>query len=387
LEFLYVVLGEAIKAGATTLNIPDTVGYTTPDEYFKLIDGIIKNTPGMNDDITISVHCHDDLGMATANALAGIQAGARQAEVTINGIGERAGNTSLEEVVMALKTRHPIFNLETGIETQQLARVSKLVSNYTGIVVQPNKAIVGANAFAHEAGIHQDGMLKHQTTYEIMRPEDVGVNQTTLVMGKHSGRAALRTRLALLGHSLDETELNKAFARFKELADRKKVITDADLEAIIADEFYRPRDVYYLEGLQVSCGTLGMPTATVRLRGPDRIEHVQAAMGTGPVDATYKAIDAIVNMPNTLLEFNIHAITSGIDALGEVTVRIQSNNGNQTMDAQSEVEYARVYGGHGADMDIIVASAKAYINAVNKLIIATTEGAQLVHNDFGVMLG
>jgi 2-isopropylmalate synthase len=386
-EFLYVVLGEAIKAGATTLNIPDTVGYTTPDEYFKLIDGIIKNTPGMNDDITISVHCHDDLGMATANALAGIQAGARQAEVTINGIGERAGNTSLEEVVMVLKTRHPIFNLETGIETQQLARVSKLVSNYTGIVVQPNKAIVGANAFAHEAGIHQDGMLKHQTTYEIMRPEDVGVNQTTLVMGKHSGRAALRTRLAVMGHSLDETELNKAFARFKELADRKKVITDADLEAIIADEFYRPRDVYYLEGLQVSCGTLGMPTATVRLRGPDRIEHVHAAMGTGPVDATYKAIDAIVNMPNTLLEFNIHAITSGIDALGEVTVRIQSDNGNQTMDAQSEVEYARVYGGHGADMDIIVASAKAYINAVNKLIIATTEGAQPVHNDFGVMLG
>jgi 2-isopropylmalate synthase len=386
-EFLYVVLGEAIKAGATTLNIPDTVGYSTPAEFYKLIDSIIKNTPGMHDGITVSVHCHDDLGLATANTLAGIQAGARQAEVTINGIGERAGNTSLEEIVMTLKTRHPIFNLETGIGTQQLARVSKLVSNYTGIVVQPNKAIVGANAFAHEAGIHQDGILKHQTTYEIMRPEDVGVNQTTLVMGKHSGRAALRARLAVMGHSLDETELNKAFARFKELADRKKVITDADLEAVIADEFYRPRDVYYLEGLQVSCGTLGMPTATVRLRGPDRIEHVYAAMGTGPVDATYKAIDSIIKVPCTLLEFNIHAITSGIDALGEVTVRIQSNNGNQTMDAQSEVEYARVYGGHGADMDIIVASAKAYINAVNKLIIATTEGAQPVHNDFGVMLG
>ncbi|MCJ7434969.1 MAG: 2-isopropylmalate synthase [Anaerolineales bacterium] len=386
-EFLYVVLGEAIKAGATTLNIPDTVGYTTPDEFYKLIDGIIKNTPGMHEGITVSVHCHDDLGLATANTLAGIQAGARQAEVTINGIGERAGNTSLEEVVMTLKTRRPIFNLETGIETQQLSRVSKLVSNYTGIVVQPNKAIVGANAFAHEAGIHQDGMLKHKTTYEIMRPEDVGVNQTTLVMGKHSGRAALRTRLALMGHSLDDAELNKAFVCFKELADRKKVITDADLEAVIADEFYRPRDVYYLEGLQVSCGTLGMPTATVRLRGPDCIEHVQAAMGTGPVDATYKAIDAIVKVPCMLLEFNIHAITSGIDALGEVTVRIQSDKGAHTMDAQSEVEYARVYGGHGADMDIIVASAKAYINAVNKLIIATTEGAQPVHNDFGVMLG
>ena len=387
-EFLYVVLGEAIKAGATTLNIPDTVGYTTPDEYFKLIDGIIKHTPGMHDGITVSVHCHDDLGMATANALAGIQAGARQAEVTINGIGERAGNTSLEEVVMTLKTRHPVFNLETGIETQQLSRVSKLVSNYTGIVVQPNKAIVGANAFAHEAGIHQDGMLKHQTTYEIMRPEDVGVNQTTLVMGKHSGRAALRSRLAIMGHSLDDAELDKAFARFKELADRKKVITDADLEAVIADEFYRPRDVFYLEGLQVSCGTLGMPTATVRLRGPDRVVHNFASMGTGPVDATYKAIDAIIKMPCKLLEFNIHAITEGIDALGEVTVRIQSDSSGDTkMDAQSEQEYARVYGGHGADTDIIVASAKAYINALNKLIIAKTEGTQPVPNNFGVMLG
>jgi 2-isopropylmalate synthase len=387
-EFLYVVLGEAIKSGATTLNIPDTVGYTTPDEYFKLIDGIIKHTSGMHDGITVSVHCHDDLGMATANALAGIQAGARQAEVTINGIGERAGNTSLEEVVMTLKTRHPIFNLETGIETQQLSRVSKLVSNYTGIVVQPNKAIVGANAFAHEAGIHQDGMLKHQTTYEIMRPEDVGVNQTTLVMGKHSGRAALRSRLALMGHSLDEAELDKAFARFKELADRKKVITDADLEAVIADEFYRPRDVFYLEGLQVSCGTLGMPTATVRLRGPDREIYNFASMGTGPVDATYKAIDAIIKTPCKLLEFNIHAITEGIDALGEVTVRIQSDSSSDTkMDAQSELEYARVYGGHGADSDIIVASAKAYINALNKLIIATTEGTQPVQNNFGVMLG
>ncbi len=387
-EFLYVVLGEAIKSGATTLNIPDTVGYTTPDEYFKLIDGIIKHTPGMHDGITVSVHCHDDLGMATANALAGIRAGARQAEVTINGIGERAGNTSLEEVVMTLKTRHPIFNLETGIETQQLSRVSKLVSNYTGIVVQPNKAIVGANAFAHEAGIHQDGMLKHQTTYEIMRPEDVGVNQTTLVMGKHSGRAALRSRLAIMGHSLDEAELDKAFARFKELADRKKVITDADLEAVIADEFYRPRDVFYLEGLQVSCGTLGMPTATVRLRGPDREIYNFASMGTGPVDATYKAIDAIIKTPCKLLEFNIHAITEGIDALGEVTVRIQSDSSGDTkMDAQSELEYARVYGGHGADTDIIVASAKAYINALNKLIIAKTEGTQPVPNNFGVMLG
>ncbi|MBI3170344.1 MAG: 2-isopropylmalate synthase [Chloroflexi bacterium] len=386
-EFLYVVLGEAIKAGATTLNIPDTVGYTTPDEFFNLIDGIIKKTPGMHNGITVSVHCHDDLGLATANTLAGIRAGARQAEVTVNGIGERAGNTSLEEVVMALKTRHPVFGLDTGIETQQLSRISKLVSNYTGILVQPNKAIVGSNAFAHEAGIHQDGMLKHQSTYEIMRPEDVGVNQTNLVLGKHSGRAALRNRLAEMGHSLDDVELDKAFARFKELADRKKVITDLDLEALVADEFYRPRDVYLLNGLQVTCGTMGMPTATVRLRGPDGVVHTQVAIGTGPVDATYKAIDLVVNVPCILLEFNVHAITEGIDALGEVTVRIQSEDGSMTMDAQSEVEYSRVYGGHGADSDIIVASAKAYINALNKLIIAQTEGAGKVKNDFGVMLG
>jgi len=389
-EFLYVVLGEAIKAGATTLNIPDTVGYTTPDEFYKLIDGIKKNTPGIHDGITISVHCHDDLGMATANTLAGIRAGARQAEVTVNGIGERAGNTSLEEVVMTLKTRYPVFNLETGIESQQLSRISKLVSNYTGIVVQPNKAIVGANAFAHEAGIHQDGMLKHQTTYEIMRPEDVGVSSTNLVLGKHSGRHALRNRLAEMGHSLDDVELDKAFNRFKELADRKKIITDLDLEALIADEFYKPRDVYMLNGMQVTCGTMGMPTATVRLKGPDGVIHTQAAIGTGPVDATYKAIDSIVEVPCTLLEFNIHAITEGIDALGEVTVRIQSDSGGQSaIDPQSEVRFARVYGGHGADTDIIVASAKAYINALNKLIIAQTEGVNPVpeNQSHGVMLG
>jgi len=389
-EFLYVVLGEAIKAGATTLNIPDTVGYTTPDEFYALIDGIIKNTPGMHEGITISVHCHDDLGLATANTLAGIRAGARQAEVTINGIGERAGNTSLEEVVMTLKTRHPIFGFETGIDTRQLSRISRLVSNYTGMVVQPNKAIVGSNAFAHEAGIHQDGMLKHQTTYEIMRPEDVGVNQTKLVLGKHSGRHALRNRLAEMGHSLDEVELDKAFTRFKELADRKKVIVDADLEALIADEFYRPLDVYILDGMQVICGTFGMPTATVRLKGPDGKIHVHASMGSGPVDAAYKAIDSIVKAENTLLEFNIHAITEGIDALGEVTVRIQPKDDDRpTMDAQKEIPHTRVFGGHGADTDIIVASAKAYLNALNKLIIAQTEGLQPVHanHNHGVMLG
>ncbi len=384
-EFLYQVLGRAIEAGATTLNIPDTVGYTTPDEFGALIAGIIEHTPAMHEGITISVHTHDDLGLATANALAGIRAGARQAEVTVNGIGERAGNTSLEEVVMALRTRYPVFGLETGIDTTQIARMSKLVSNYTGIPVQPNKAIVGANAFAHEAGIHQDGMLKNHMTYEIMRPEDVGVSQSNLVLGKHSGRHALRARLASMGHVLSEAELDQAFARFKELADRKKTITDLDLEALVADEFYQPRAVYMLDGLQVTCGTIGMPTATVRLKGPDGAVLVHAAMGTGPVDATYKAIDAIVNTPCKLLEFNVHAVTEGIDALGEVTVRIQGENGQHSMDPQSETWVARVFGGHGADTDIIVASAKAYLSALNKLIVSRTE-MQTLQNDYGVML-
>jgi len=383
-EFLYLALGEAIRAGATTLNIPDTVGYTTPDEFGALIAGVLANTPGMHAGITVSVHTHDDLGLATANALAGIRAGARQAEVTINGIGERAGNTSLEEVVMALKTRHPVFGLETSIDTTQISRVSKLVSNYTGIVVQPNKAIVGANAFAHEAGIHQDGMLKNNQTYEIMRPEDVGVSQTRLVLGKHSGRHALRARLAEMGHALDEVELDQAFARFKELADRKKHITDLDLEALMADEFYQPLSLYVLDGLQVTCGTMGLPTATLRLRGPDGKIHTRAEIGTGPVDAAYRAVNAIINTPNTLLEFNIHAITEGIDALGEVTVRVQAKNGAQTMDAQKEQLFSRIYGGHGADTDIIVASVKAYINALNKLIIAQNEAPR---EEYGVMLG
>jgi len=385
-EFLYLVLGEAIKAGATTLNIPDTVGYIMPEEYYRLIKGIIENTPGMHEGITISVHTHDDLGLATANALAGLRAGARQAEVTINGIGERAGNTSLEEVVMALKTRYAFFGLETGIDTTQIARVSRLVSNYTGIPIQPNKAIVGANAFAHEAGIHQDGMLKYTQTYEIMRPEDVGLSHSRLVLGKHSGRHALRARLAEMGYALDETELDKAFARFKELADRKKVITDADLEALIADEFYRPREIYALDGLQVACGTMGMPTATVRLRGPDGRLHVHASVGTGPVDATYKAIDAIIKIPNTLLEFNVHAVTEGIDAIGEVTVRVQPKNVLSGGNGQSETDYGRVFGGHGADTDIIVASAKAYLAALNKLIVAQTDGSQPAQTEVGVMM-
>ncbi len=370
-EFLIQVLGVAIASGATTLNIPDTVGYTTPDEFGKLIATLIQKTPGSERAI-FSAHCHDDLGMATANTLAAVRAGARQAEVTINGIGERAGNTSLEEVVMALYTRPAVFGLRTGIDTTQLARTSKMVSNYTSIPVQPNKAIVGANAFAHEAGIHQDGMLKNQLTYEIMRPETVGVSASQLVLGKHSGRHAFKTHLDALGFALNEHDLDQAFARFKELADKKKYVTDADLEALIADEFYQPLEVFRLEDIQVVCGRHGMPTATVCLLGPDSAEHFHAAIGTGPVDATYKAIDAIVNAPCTLLEFSIHAVTEGIDALGEVTVRLQSNEPEP-----------RTFGGHGADTDIIVASAKAYLAALNKLVVADKQTPR-VHAQFSV---
>ena len=370
-EFLYLVLSEAIKAGAKTLNIPDTVGYTTPEEFGKLIDGIMHNTSGIEKAI-VSVHCHNDLGLATANTLAGIHAGARQAEVTVNGIGERAGNTSLEEVVMALHTRRVTYGLSTGIDTTQIARISRMVSNYTGIPVQPNKAVVGANAFAHEAGIHQDGMLKHHDTYEIMRPETVGVSRSRLVLGKHSGRHALRVHLEELGYELDADQLNRAFERYKELADKKKTITDADLEALVEDQAVRGEEVYSLEGLQVTSGTMGMPTATVRLRGPDGKTHVQAAVGTGPVHATYQAIDAVVGAANTLVEFNIHAVTEGIDAIGEVTVRLLAENGAipQRTSPQNGTPHARTFGGYGADTDIIVAGAKAYLSALNKLLIA-----------------
>lgn len=369
-EFLYQVLAVAIESGATTLNIPDTVGYTLPDEFGALIAGIIRNTPGI-ENCVVSVHCHNDLGLATANTLAGLKAGARQAEVTINGIGERAGNTALEEVVMALHTRRPAFGLVTSINTTQITRISKLVSNYTGMVVQPNKAIVGANAFAHEAGIHQDGMLKYNQTYEIMSPELVGATQSKLVLGKHSGRHALKVRLTSLGYSLNEEEMNLVFERFKVLADRKKVITDADLEALVSDELYQPRELFSLDGLQVACGTMGMPTASVRLRDPEGNVHIHASIGTGPVDATYKAIDAIVKSPNILQEFVIHAVTEGIDALGEVTVRIQSTDLPATVDAQSDTEQPRTFGGYGADTDIVVASAKAYLSALNKMLVAS----------------
>ncbi|MCB0193102.1 MAG: 2-isopropylmalate synthase [Anaerolineae bacterium] len=373
-QFLTVVLGEAIKAGATTLNIPDTVGYTTPDEFGWLINYLIENTPG-GDTVTWSTHCHNDLGLATANTLAGVRNGARQVEVTLNGIGERAGNTSLEEVVMAIHTRPQNFTVETNIDTTQITRTSRMVSAYTGMPIQPNKAIVGANAFAHEAGIHQDGMLKHHTTYEIMRPETVGLSASALVLGKHSGRHAFRTRLDELGYSdLNDDALNQAFNRFKRIADKKKVVTDADIEAIITDEFYQPREIWKLNTVHVSCGDQISSTATVSLTDPHGVEQIDAAIGTGPVDAVYKAINRIVQVPNVLTEFVVQAVTEGIDAIGEVTIRVQPENGQGfTTNPQTGAQIVRTYSGHGASTDIIVASARAYMSALNKMLSAHEE--------------
>ncbi len=374
-DFLCQVVEMAIEAGASTVNIPDTVGYITPSEFTQTIAGLKEKVRGI-DGAVISVHCHNDLGMATANTLAGLQAGARQAEVTINGIGERAGNTALEEVVMALKTRGPLYGLSTGIDTRHISRASKLVSAVTGMLVQPNKAIVGDNAFAHEAGIHQDGVLKHQETYEIMKPETVGVAQSTLVLGKHSGRHGFASRLAELGYQLDSEALDKAFKRFKDLADRKKAITNADLVALVTSEIAQPDELYSLDGLQVACGSMGMPTATVRLIGPDGATHEQAAIGTGPVDAAFKAVDGIVGRACDLLEYNVQAVTEGIDALGEVTVAI--GNGmteSSRINPQNEMTGRPIFHGHGADTDIIVASTKAYLAALNRLLAVHTRPA------------
>ncbi|HJK89749.1 MAG TPA: 2-isopropylmalate synthase [Polyangiaceae bacterium LLY-WYZ-15_(1-7)] len=371
MDFLYEVLAAAIEAGATTLNIPDTVGYTLPHEFGERIRLLKENVPGIEKAV-ISVHCHNDLGLATANSLSGVLNGARQVEVAINGIGERAGNTSLEEIVMALHTRHALLGLDTGIDTTQLTRASKLVSKVTGMVVQPNKAIVGANAFAHEAGIHQDGMLKNEETYEIMRPETVGAARTQLVLGKHSGRHAFGARLTELGYPLEGDALQKAFARFKVLADKKKRITDADLVALVSDELYKPVEYVTLEGLQVACGSMGLPTATVRLRDAEGEEHVIAKVGTGPVDAVFKAIDELCEVDLELLEYTVQSVTEGIDALGEVSVRVRpkGEGAASKMNPQREGEEVRVYHGHGTDTDIIQASAKAYLSALNRLMAA-----------------
>jgi 2-isopropylmalate synthase len=368
LDFLYEVVEAAIASGAGTVNIPDTVGYITPDEMAMRISGIHDNVRGA-DSVILSVHCHNDLGLATSNTIAGLCAGARQAEVTINGIGERAGNTALEEVVMALATRRPLYGLSTGIDTRQISRVSKLVSAVTGMLIQPNKAIVGDNAFAHEAGIHQHGMLQHQETYEIMQPESVGVAQTQLVLGKHSGRHGFSARLNDLGFELEGDALDRAFEQFKILADRKKTVTSADLEALVVSEISQPEEFFSMEGLQVACGTMGMPTATVRLTDPDGAIREQAAIGSGPVDAAFKAIDTIVHAKCRLLEYTVQAVTEGIDALGEVSVKIQGETyPNAEVDPEVGVRRANVFHGHGTDTDIIVASARAYLAAVNRML-------------------
>lgn len=350
-DYLCRVVEAVINAGATTVNIPDTVGYAIPTEFGMLIKTLHDRVPNI-DKAIISVHCHNDLGLAVANSLAAIENGARQIECTINGIGERAGNASLEEIVMAIRTRSDLLGFETGIETTHLYPSSRLVAHITGMVVQPNKAVVGANAFAHEAGIHQDGVLKEKSTYEIMTPESVGVAQNLLVLGKHSGRHAFRERIKDLGYELDDKNLDKAFSRFKKLADKKKEIFDEDLDAIVADEVIRIEEKYKLAYLNVSSGTVTVPTATVQLEiNGEKIQ--EAGFGVGPVDAVYETIAKITRTKSKLIRYSVSSVTRGMDAQGEVTVRVE--------------EGGKTVIGQGAHTDIIVASAKAYINALNKL--------------------
>jgi len=351
INYLCEVIEAVIDAGASTVNIPDTVGYSIPAEFGAMIKTIHDKVKNISKAV-ISVHCHNDLGLATANSLSSVLNGAGQIECTINGIGERAGNCSLEEVVMALRTRRDIFNADTKINTEEIVRSSKLITKITGISVQPNKAIVGANAFAHESGIHQDGLLKEKTTYEIIKPESIGLYATKFVLGKHSGRHAFKTRLKELGHVLTDTELNNAFERFKRLADQKKDIFDEDIEALVSEDVTKVPEVYSLVDLYIVSGINQKPTATVKLRVGDTIVD-RMAHGDGPVDATYKAIASIVNTKSTLLKFEIKGITGGTDALGEVIVSLEEDD--------------RTVRGYGADTDIILASAKAYINALNKL--------------------
>jgi len=351
--YIYKILEAVINAGATTVNIPDTVGYAIPKEFGGLIKGIFNNVPNI-DKAVVSTHCHNDLGLAVANSLEAVLMGARQVECTINGIGERAGNASLEEIVMTLATRKDIFNLTTGIDTTQFYRISRLVSELTGFIVQPNKAIIGANAFRHMSGIHQDGVIKRAITYEIMDPKSVGIPASSLVLGKLSGRHAFKERLAELGYVLNDEAFGRAFVAFKELADKKREVTDRDIESLIAQELRTITEVYHLDHIQVSCGDHSVPTATVRLIDPDGQALADAALGTGPVDAIYEAINRIVKVPNKLTEFTVKSVTEGIDAIGEVLIRIESDGITFT--------------GRGADTDIIVASAKAYINALNRLL-------------------
>ncbi len=358
IEYLYSMLEAVINAGANTVNIADTVGYTIPAEFHQRLSLIRENVPNI-DRAVMSVHCHNDLGMSVANSLAAVQAGARQVEGCINGLGERAGNAALEEIIMAIETRPDLFDVSTNIDTRQIYRTSRLVSDITGFPVQPNKAIVGANAFRHASGIHQDGVLKERSTFEIMDPRSVGWPSNELVLGKLSGRAGLRARLEELGYSLEQAELDEAFEAFKDLADKKREVTDADLVALMAIK-RRTIDVpriYKLEHVQVSSGNHDVPTATVKIIGPDGGMMTDAATGTGPVDAVYKAINRIIHVENRLTEFRVDAVTEGIDAIGDVTIRIEAE-GN-------------TYIGRGSDTDIIVASAKAYMNALNRLIAAS----------------
>jgi len=353
-EFLYKIIGAVIDAGAQTVNIPDTVGYTSPWEFGKLIEDIIKNVPQIKKNkVTISVHVHNDLGLAVANSLAAVQAGADQVECTINGIGERAGNASLEEIVMAIKTRKDFFGCQTNINTKEIYKASRLVSNLTGMMVQPNKAIVGANAFAHEAGIHQHGVLRARETYEIMHPKDIGLTESKIVMGKHSGRHALAKKLKDMGYELDKDSLEKAYQRFLSVADKKKEVGERDLEIIVAEEVYVVPEEFKIDKIEIKSGTHVKPVAHVVLNHKGK-KVDKSAKGAGPVDAVYKAIDELTKVKASLLDYSIQAITGGTDALGEVTVRIKDKD--------------RIFVGHGADTDILIASAKAYLAAINRLI-------------------
>ena len=356
-EFLFQVLEAVNQAGATTVNIPDTVGFAVPDEFGKLI-GLIKARVRNIDRAHVSVHCHNDLGLAVPNSLAAITHGADQVEGTINGIGERAGNASLEEIIMTLKVRKAFYGVDTGIDTTQIYKTSRMVSTLTGLSVQPNKAIVGDNAFRHESGIHQDGILKYRRTYEIMRPEEIGVGASRLVLGKHSGRHAFAERLKALSCRLTAEELERAFARFKELADKKKEVFDEDLLAIVEDELPAAPETFKLAYVHSTAGSQTVPTATIRLAMGDKVVQ-DAACGDGPVDACYKTIDRITGITPELVDYSLRSVTSGKDALGEVTVRLRLKGTDVT--------------GRGTSTDIIEASAKAYINAINKLASAASQ--------------
>jgi 2-isopropylmalate synthase len=362
--YLSEIIEAAIEAGATTVNIPDTTGYTMPIEFSKKIAELKSRVKNINKAI-ISVHCHNDLGLAVANTLAAIESGARQVECTINGIGERAGNASLEEIVMALKVRKDLWNYCTDIQSEEIFNTSRMVSGFTGMVVQPNKAIVGENAFAHESGIHQDGVLKNKQTYEIMQPEDVGVGKTKIVLGRHSGRHGLKARLIELGYKLNEAEIQKVYETFLELADKKKEIFDDDLRVLMGDEVFKPEEVYELDYLQVNAGTKTIPTATIRLKKGD--ETIQeSSTGDGPVDACFNAIERAISFKPTLESYNVRSVTQGRQALGETVIRIRSNGHSFT--------------GRGVSTDIIESSAKAYLQAINQFMQLDKTQNELIVN-------